>query len=352
MRTKRALKEYKGKDGDDFNFIEKDKAARFAKIIRDKREKVCKEARAPRFDKKDNFLLAKGLQDIVEKKGEVKATVFNLLQVVKEAGKKRPSDKGVAGLRILLEKKWGKDRSAELKEKELSEVRAYFSKLYPASFVNELLKLDSTHKNVTKDYGSVTTPPDPMHKRIYTLYTKLAAYPAGKYKEKILPAGIIVKECTDMGLVEGGNFKNPVVIESDNKYYVVERKAFESSYKRILSPEEASKKIAELFVKYPRSKYQIDIVSSDLTGFDVALVKRAEKLGLGNDTKLFLSEWDTFKRTMQASEYTDFVSKYMKENEGSTMSEAAKAWKSNKGGEDEGKEEGKEEEKEEEKEEK
>ena len=336
--TKRALKDYSGSDGSGFNFMEKEKTDRFRKMARDKKEKVWKKARAPKFSPKDEYLLKKEINKMVASDDPQIKTLFNLLQRTKAAEKENPGDRGVKALRILLEKKWSKNRTAELEGKELSDVRDYFTKMFPGSYVNELLTLDPMHKSPTEDYGQVEHVPDPMHTRIYT---KIAAYPNGEREAVEIPEGSLIKVCDDMELTTG-DFENPVVIETDTVpgILVTEKTVLDRASAKVLKPAEVAKKIAELLVKHPRAKHQIDVVASEECGFGVELVKRAQKFGLNNDTKLFLAEWDSFKQVEKdASEYTDFVSKYMRENPGSSMSDAGSAWKSKDGGDDENKEE-------------
>jgi hypothetical protein len=332
--TKRALKDYSGNDGNGFNFMEREKADRFRKMARDKREKIWKRARAPKFSHKDEYLLKQEINKMVASDDPQIKTLFNLLQRAKAAEKDNPNDKGVSALRILLERKWSKNRTAELEGKELSDVRNYFSRMYPGSYVNELLTIDPMHKTPKDDYGQVDSVPDPMHKRIYI---KIAAYPDGEREAVEIPEGSLIKICDDLEL-QKGDFENPVVIETDTipGIFVTEKTVLDRASVKVLEPAEVAKKIAELLVKYPRAKHQIDVVASEESGFSVELVRRAQKFGLNNDTKLFLVEWDAFKKVeKEASEYTDFVSKHMKENPGSSMSDAGAAWKSQKGKDDE-----------------
>ena len=332
--TKKALKDYSGSDGSGFNFMEKEKTDRFQKIARDKKEKIWKKARAPKFSHKEEYLLKQEINKLAISDDPQIKTLFNLLQRTKAVEKERANDRGVRALRIMLERKWNKNRTAELEGKELSDVRDYFSRMFPGSYVKELLTIDPMHKSPEEDYGQVDSVPDPMHTRIYT---KIAAYPDGKREAVEIPEGSLIKICDDMELTSG-DFENPVVFETDAipGVLVTERTVLDRASEKVLKPAEVAKKIAELLIKYPRAKHQIDVVASEESGFSVELVRRAQKFGLNNDTKLFLAEWDNFKQVeKEASEYTDFVSKYMKDNPGSSMSDAAVAWKKDDKGEEE-----------------
>ena len=67
METKRALQTYCGKNSEDFNFMEKEKAERFKKICRDRKNKTYKKARQPKFVKSDEVLLRKEVEMEVPK---------------------------------------------------------------------------------------------------------------------------------------------------------------------------------------------------------------------------------------------------------------------------------------------
>ena len=234
MDTKRALNTFKGKSGVDFNFMEKEKTERFKKLCRDKKDKIYKQARAPQFSKKDEILLKKGLDELNVDEVEVKSA-FGLLQTVKSLESTHPNDRGIRAFKVLLQKKWGKNKNAVLEGKELGDVKSYFSRIYPSSFVNELLTVDPMHGKGPEDYGKVTEEPDPMHKRVY---------------------------------------------------------------RRALTPEETATKIAELLIKYPKAKHQVDVVASSNQGFDICIIRRAQKFGLTNETKQLLAEWNGFKEAL------------------------------------------------------
>ena len=293
MSTKRALKIYSKKSTDGLNVLTGEKAERFAKLARDSREKIYKQQRTIEPEKKDMFLLKKSLKEVISGNDPNMASLFTLLQRAKAAEKARPGDTGVKALRIMLEKKWSKNRTAELSPKELGDVRSYFTGVYPDSYVSELLSPDPEHGVAPEDYGQVTKEPDPMHKRIYS---KIAAYPDGGTDPVELVKGTEIRVRPDMELGEGGDFENPVVIEAGGLFYVAEKDVVERALKSVLTPEAVAKKIAELHVKYPRAKNQIDVVASEETGFDIQVTRRAQKFGLTNDAKGFLAEWDNFKK--------------------------------------------------------
>jgi hypothetical protein len=296
METKRALRAYSGKRemDNEFSFMNKEKVARFEKISRDKKEKVHRRARDRKNKpaEKDIILLAKELQRVSDVKEIKVESLFSLLQRTRDVESLHPSDRGVRALRILLDKKWSNDKTAELEGKDLADVRSYYNRIYPGSYVTELLSVDPMHKG-TADYGQTDPEVDPMHTRIYM---KVAVYPEGRSTPIELPAGSLIKVCEDMELTEGGKFDNPVVIEADGKVCVIEKDVLVQASKRILSPEKVAIKIAELLIKYPRAKNQLDIVASDESGFDVELIRRAQKFGLNNDTKMFMAAWDNFKK--------------------------------------------------------
>ena len=138
------------------------------------------------------------------------------------------------------------------------------------------------------DYGQVTSPPDPMHKKVFQLQSKIAAYPNGEIEPVELEAGTTIKVCGDLEVVENDNFANPIVFEAGDGIYVTESDVLQTASRKTLSPEDTAKKIAELFIKHPKAKHQIDIVASEESGFDVEIIRRAQKFGSEQRHKAFL----------------------------------------------------------------
>ena len=298
METKKALREFKGKKGDGFNFMEREKANRFAKITKDRKKKIEERQGRYKLSEADETALRARLEKVMGDKKMGSINTFDLLQTVKSAEKVKPQDRGVRNLRILLEKKWQK-KEAELDPSQIADIKSYYSRTFPSSFVNDLFAVQPMHgtpEGAGYDYGQVTTPPDPMHKKIFKLQTKIAAYPDGEEEPVELEAGTVVKVCGDMEVVENDSFANPIVFESGQDIFVTERDVLETASRKTLSPEDTAKKIAELFVKHPKAKHQIDIVASEESGFDVEIIRRAQKFGLNKDTRLFLAEWENWKK--------------------------------------------------------